>query len=126
MKNATQAKSSEFDLLKQRIADLEKRMMRIEEDVTASGFHRTGLFRAQQVAGDESGQIIDKPGDDSMESKIGEYGDAFIIRLKPNVLVESISEAYNSSARTFFLSNRRSFVRDELRISARSGPPSSG
>ena len=78
MKNATQANSSEFDLLKQRITDLEKRMMRIEEDVTASGFQRTGLFRVQQSAVEESGQITDKPGDDSMESKIGEYGMAWL------------------------------------------------
>jgi len=45
-------------------------------------------------------------------------GGAFISRLKPYVLVGSISEAYYSSARIFFLYNGHQVADQELRISA--------
>ena len=76
MKNETQPENGELEYLKQRLADLEKRMTSIEEDAT--GFHRVGRFRVQQSQRDEPEQIKDTSQEDSIESRIGEYGMAWL------------------------------------------------
>jgi hypothetical protein len=76
MKNETQPENGELEYLKQRLADLEKRISSIEEDAT--GFHRVGRFRVQQSSGSEPEQIIDTTQEDSIESRIGEYGMAWL------------------------------------------------
>ncbi len=78
MKNETQPENGELEYLKQRLADLEKRMSRIEENAPDPGFQRVGRFRVQQSPGDET--VLEKATsqDDSMESRIGEYGMAWL------------------------------------------------
>jgi hypothetical protein len=78
MKNQIQTENGELDHLKQRIADLEERMTRMEEDAAASVYNSTGIFRYQQSTGKEPGPKMDAPQDDSMESRIGEYGMAWL------------------------------------------------
>ena len=77
MENKSQAGNGELDHLKQRIADLEERMTRIEKEAADPGIERTVQTRVTQAPGDESSQKMDIPLDDSMESKIGEYGMAW-------------------------------------------------
>jgi len=78
MEDKIKAGNGELDHLKQRIADLEQRMTRMEEDAAASNYQRTGIFRYQQSTGEEPVPKMDAPPDDSMESRVGEYGMAWM------------------------------------------------
>ncbi len=78
MENKSQAGKGELDLLKQRISHLEDRMTRLEEDVTETGYSGSGIFRFQKSPVDESLQERDSTRDISMESRVGEYGMAWL------------------------------------------------
>jgi hypothetical protein len=78
MKNKTQPENGELDHLKQRISDLEERMTRMEEAAAAPGIHRTGLFSYQDSIGEEREPARLASSGDSMESRIGEYGMAWM------------------------------------------------
>ena len=68
---------SELAHLKQRIADLEQRMSRIEEDAADSSFSVIGRSRTKQPA-DEALHDKASSRDDSIESRVGEYGMAWL------------------------------------------------
>lgn len=72
------AGNGELDQLKQRIEELEKRMTRMEEEAAAPAFERTGLFRVQQSQGREPDPKVEQSEGDSMESRVGEYGMAWM------------------------------------------------
>ena len=76
MENNTQGKNGELDQLKQRIADLEKRMAHLED--TSPAIQRTGRFTFQHSTGEEPHVEKESPGSDAMESRIGEYGMAWL------------------------------------------------
>ncbi len=76
MENKTQGNNGELDQLKQRIADLEKRMAQLEE--AAPAIERTGRFTFQQSTGEAPQVEKESPGSDAMESRIGEYGMAWL------------------------------------------------
>ncbi len=78
MKESDRPNSEELDHLKQRITDLEQRMSSIERDVTDPVFHRMGRSRAQASSTDETSLTKGTPHDDAMESRIGEYGMAWM------------------------------------------------
>ena len=78
MENKSQAGNEELDHLKQRIADLEEKMNKLEEDVRTTGYSRSGIFRYQQSPVDESIEEKDSSRDNSMESRVGEYGMAWL------------------------------------------------
>jgi hypothetical protein len=72
------AGNGDLDHLKQRIEDLEKRMTRMEEEAAAPAFERTGLFRVQSSLGSEPDPKVELTEGDSMESRVGEYGMAWM------------------------------------------------
>lgn len=78
MKNKTQSDKEELDHLKQRISDLEERMARMEDAAAAPGFRRTGLFSYQESYRGEPEPAKVAASGDSMESRIGEYGMAWM------------------------------------------------
>lgn len=77
MGNKIQAGNGELDHLKQRITDLEERITRME-NTAAPGLHRTGLFHFEDSSREETIQETETSRDNSMESKIGEYGMAWL------------------------------------------------
>ena len=78
MGNKSQDGNEQLDHLKQRIADLENRMKHLEEDVSTTGYSRSGIFHFQQSPVDESIEEKDSTRDSSMESRVGEYGMAWL------------------------------------------------
>lgn len=72
------AGNGELDQLKQRIEELEKRMSRMEEEAAAPAFERTGLFRVQSSQEREPDPKVEQSEGDSMESRVGEYGMAWM------------------------------------------------
>ena len=72
------AGNGELDHLKQRIEELEMRMTRMEEEAAAPAFERTGLFRVQSSHGREPDPKVERTEGDSMESRVGEYGMAWM------------------------------------------------
>ena len=78
MKNNSPTEHDEIGHLKQRIADLEVRISRIEEGTADQSFDRQGSFRAQQSRTDETGYKKATSTGDSIESRIGEYGMAWM------------------------------------------------
>ena len=78
MKNKTHAENGELDQLNLRIAELEERMTRMEEAAATPGIRRTGRFTYQESTGEQVVQKQETTSDDSMESKVGEYGMAWM------------------------------------------------
>lgn len=78
MENKTKGGNGELDHLKHRIADLEERMIRLEESASTPGYTRTGRFRYEQSQGEETIQETKSSQDGSMESRVGEYGMAWM------------------------------------------------
>ncbi len=78
MKESNRPDNEEIVHLKQRIADLESRMSRIEQDVTDPVFYRLGRSHTQQTVTNESGLGKATIHDDVIESRIGEYGMAWL------------------------------------------------
>ena len=78
MENQNHAGNGELDDLKQKIADLEERLTRVERDVTDPALRRTGMFQFEYSQGIETVQKRDSSRDDSMESRVGEYGMAWM------------------------------------------------
>ncbi|TFH25615.1 MAG: hypothetical protein E4H10_09170, partial [Bacteroidia bacterium] len=78
MKNNIKSENGELDLLKQKIADLEERMTRMEEAAASPGIHRTGRFLYQESTGKQVIEEKETSTGDSMESKVGEYGMAWM------------------------------------------------
>jgi len=81
MENKTHPGNGELDLLKQKIQDLEERLTRLEENASDPGIYRTGRFTYQQSTGRESKEVMEEKeasSGDAMESRIGEYGMAWL------------------------------------------------
>ncbi len=78
MKDKTQTDNGELNQLNKRIAELEERMTRMEEAAAAPGFQRKGIFLYQESTGAEIVEEKETPSSDSMESRIGEYGMAWM------------------------------------------------
>jgi hypothetical protein len=78
MNKNPQTDSGELDHLKQRLADLEERISRLEESSTGPQFHRTGLFRYQESVPGEAIPEKTVSEEHSMESRVGEYGMAWM------------------------------------------------
>ncbi|MDF1575350.1 MAG: hypothetical protein P1P86_09190 [Bacteroidales bacterium] len=78
MNNKIQSSTGEFDLLKKRIEALEQRITHMENDVASSGHRRTGLFRLELSAEENTLPKKEASQDHSIESRIGEYGMAWM------------------------------------------------
>jgi hypothetical protein len=78
MKDKTQSHKGELDQLNKRIADLEERMTRMEEAATSPSIQRAGRFLYQESTGKQVIQEKVTTSEDSMESKVGEYGMAWM------------------------------------------------
>ena len=78
MKDKNQTGNGELDQLKQRISDLEDRMTRMEESAVSPGIQRAGRFLYQESTGKQVIQEKEASAGDSMESKVGEYGMAWM------------------------------------------------
>lgn len=77
MENKNHAGNGELDDLKQKIADLEARMIHIENAV-AKGQQRSGLFQFEYSGENDIMEQSGTSGDESMEARIGEYGMAWL------------------------------------------------
>ncbi len=78
MQNKTPSGNGDLDHLKQKIDDLEKRISRLEEASTTPQYYRTGLFRYQDSPARETASEKPASGEHSMESRVGEYGMAWM------------------------------------------------
>ncbi len=78
MKKNDQTQHEEIGRLEQRIAHLEERISRLEKEPGGEGFSSTGRFQIQDTRSEKSGVKEAPSSQNSMESRIGEYGMAWM------------------------------------------------
>lgn len=78
MEKKKQSSSGELEVLKQRISDLEQRLTRMEKDVAAKEFRRRGPLRLEYDSQEELPAQKEESRDNILESRIGEYGMAWM------------------------------------------------
>ena len=78
MKKNDQTQHEEVGRLEQRIAHLEERISRLEKVPGGEGFSSPGRFQIQDTRSEESGVKEAPSSQNSMESRIGEYGMAWM------------------------------------------------
>lgn len=77
MENKNHAGNGELDDLKQKIADLEARMI-LMENAVANSQQRSGLFQFEYSGEKDTMEQTGTSRDESMEARIGEYGMAWL------------------------------------------------
>jgi len=99
MENKTPGENEALDQLKQRIAALEKRITHLEE--AAPSIQRTGRFTFQHSTGEEVREEKVSPESDAMESRIGEYGMAWLGNLVLLVGILFLAQYLQNNDRPF-------------------------
>jgi hypothetical protein len=78
MKNIPQGQKTEFDQLKQRIEELETRLSRLEEESDTLGFRGMMMSKRAHQESSRSDPESNSAREESIESRIGEYGMAWL------------------------------------------------